>query len=100
MHVQLIKMEQAVRMYKDKRDREEEGYSFDIHEFMKATTIAVRRMNKAVLDLQLKQCGTCSWKKQYLDTLKELSMGDLLIIQSKINEELTKKIEEGWRSIL
>lgn len=92
MHVQLIKMEQAVRMYKDKRDREEEGYSFDVHEFMKATLIAVRRTNKAVLDLQLNQCGSCSWKKQYIDTLDDLNMEDLLIIQSKINKILLKRI--------
>ena len=91
MHKQLIKMEQAVLRYKDKRDREEE-FSFDIHEFMKATLIAVRKTNRAVLDLQLKQCGSCSWEKQYLDSLEELNMEYLLIIQSKINKILLKRI--------
>ena len=88
MQKQLINMEKAVLSYWDKT----EDYSFDIHEFMKATLKVVKEMNRTILDLQLNQCGTCSWKKQYLKTLEELNMEDLLIIQSKINKILLKRI--------
>ena len=54
---------------------------------------AVIEIKNAVLDLQLKQCGTCSWKMIHADTFSAMTIEDLVFAQSELNKEISKRVK-------
>ena len=84
MHKEVLDMEDALEKYY-------RGILPDYQVF-KIVGNAIKEMKNAVLDLQLKQCSTCSWKMIHDTTFKSMNIEDLCFVQSELNKELIKRI--------
>ena len=86
MHSEVVEMQDALHKFHT-------GIISEGEVFVKMSR-AIRKIKNAVVDLQLEQCGTCSWKMIHTDTFSAMTTKDLLFAKEEIYKEIVKRIKK------